>query len=74
MGCGGQESVLTNAVESPAGLSGWTPVDEIQVFDAETLYDLVDGQADAFFAYGFEQVAVQSYEGEDGILRLEVWP
>jgi len=66
--------VLTNAVESPAGLSGWTPVDEIQAFDAETLYDLVDGQADAFFAYGFEQVAVQSYEGEDGILRLEVWP
>ena len=72
-GCGGQESVLTSAVESPAGLSGWAVDGEMQIFDAETIYDLVNGQADSFFAYGFEQVAVQKYEGEDGTLRLEVW-
>ena len=72
-GCGGQESVLMRAVESPTELSGWAPVGEVQVFDDETIYDLVNGQADAFFAYGFEEVAVQTYEGEFGNLRLEVW-
>ena len=57
-----------------AKIPGWMPVGDAQTFSAENLYDLVDGQADAFFAYGFEQVAVRSYEDADGaILRLEVW-
>jgi hypothetical protein len=44
------------------------------VYDRENLYDLVDGQADAFFAYGFEQVAVRRYENADGtLLDIEVW-
>ncbi|MGC9396761.1 MAG: DUF6599 family protein, partial [Anaerolineae bacterium] len=30
-------------------------------------------QADAFFAYNFEAVAVQSYAGEDNVLRIEIW-
>jgi hypothetical protein len=34
----------------------------------------VDGQAEAFFAYGFEQVAVRRYENAEGaVLRVEVW-
>jgi hypothetical protein len=38
------------------------------------LYDLVDGQADAFYAYAFEEVVVQTYEGaSDGTVRLEIW-
>lgn len=55
-------------------MSGWTPISEAKVFDTETLYDLVNGQADAFFAYAFEQVAVGSYEHADGAaLRIEIW-
>ena len=68
-GCGGHDTVLSNAVEAPADLSIWTSDGEIQLFDAETIYDLVNGQADAFFAYGFEQVAVQNYESDAGTLR-----
>ena len=53
---------------------GWTPVDGAQVFDRENLYDLVNGQADSFFVYGFEQVQVQTYEGAaGGELRVEIW-
>jgi hypothetical protein len=54
--------------------AGWTPAGEVAVYDRETLYDLVDGQADAFFAYGFEAAAVRTYEKSGGeTLRVEIW-
>ncbi len=53
---------------------GWTTGGEIETFGQENIYDLVDGQADAFFAYGFEQVMVQDYENTDGtVLSIEIW-
>ncbi len=34
----------------------------------------VDGQADAFFAYNFQQVATQRYQNAEGtLLNIEVW-
>ena len=55
-------------------IPGWTPVDEVKVFESDNLYDLVDGQADSFFVYGFEQVHVQAYENAaGGLLRVEIW-
>jgi hypothetical protein len=34
----------------------------------------VNGQAESFFVYGFEQVAVQNYENAEGVvLRITVW-
>ncbi len=54
-------------------ISGWTRDGNTETYTGDTLYDLVDGQADAFFAYNFEQVAVQSYASEDNVLRIEIW-
>ena len=55
-------------------IPGWTPAGEAQVFDSDTLYDQVNGQADSFFVYGFEQVHVQTYENAaGGLLRVEIW-
>jgi len=55
-------------------IPGWTPVGEAEVFDSDNLYDLVNGQADSFFVYGFEQVHVQTYENAaGGLLRVEIW-
>jgi hypothetical protein len=52
----------------------WETVGDVQLYDSETIFNLVDGQADAFFAYGFEQVAVRDYENAEGVLvRVEVW-
>lgn len=57
-----------NAVED------WSRNGDMELYSSETLFDLVDGQADAFFAYGFEQVAVQSYRASTGeSLRVYVW-
>jgi hypothetical protein len=53
---------------------GWKPAEDVETYNRESLFDLVNGQADAFFVYGFEQVAVQSYENAEGAaLRVEVW-
>lgn len=55
-------------------VSGWTIARPVETFDSKTLYNLVNGQADWFFAYGFEQVAVQRYQNADGVLlNVEVW-
>jgi hypothetical protein len=53
------------------------------VFDEENLYDLVNGQADSFFAYNFQRVAVGDYvpaakadddqDDEDAAMRIAVW-
>jgi len=55
-------------------ISGWDTPNAIVTYDRENLYNLVDGQADAFFAYGFEQVAVQRYQDIAGVrLNVEIW-
>jgi len=54
--------------------SDWVSSGEARVFDRETIFSLVNGQAEAFFAYGFEQVAVQDYENVEGMaVRIEIW-
>lgn len=74
-GCGHAKTVpLTDALPGANLVPGWTIARPIETFDSETLYDLVDGQADAFFAYGFEQVVVQRYQNANGVLlSVEVW-
>lgn len=69
-----QPTTLSEALPPAGAVQGWMPAGEEQIYDSENLYDLVDGQADAFFAYAFEQVAVQNYEKDDGKgLRIEIW-
>jgi hypothetical protein len=73
VGCGGQPAP-GDVFPGEDAIPGWAQVVEVQTFDAENLYDLVNGQADAFFAYNFQQVAVQTYESTNGEnLRVEVW-
>jgi len=73
-GCTSQPFALTNAFPGANVLPGWTPAGEVEVYDRENIYDLVNGQAEAFFAYGFQQVAVQGYENAAGaVLRVTVW-
>src|SRR5512145_2841273 len=60
----------------PAGgsIPGWDAPDAVLAYERDNLYNLVDGQADAFFAYGFEQVAVQRYQNAPGTrLNVEIW-
>ncbi len=72
--CGRGGTPLRDVLPDAGAVPAWRPVSAVQDFDAVNLYDLVDGQADAFFAYAFEQVAVCTYEDAGGrTLRIEVW-
>jgi len=70
----GNEVALPDVFPAADAVPGWAPAGPMESFDDETIYGLVDGQADAFFAYGFEQVAVQDYENaESVVLSVEIW-
>ena len=73
-GCAGKPTSLTDVFPGTDALPGWTPIGEVEIFDRENIYDLVNGQAEAFFAYGFEQVAVRGYDNAEGaVLSIEIW-
>jgi hypothetical protein len=74
MACGGRGVALEGVFPGEGDLVGWQPVGGPAVFDQETLYDLVNGQAEAYFAYDFEQVVVRGYEDADGQrVDVELW-
>jgi hypothetical protein len=67
-------SPLTRAFPGEGSIEGWAPDDELEVYDSETIFQLVNGQADAFFVYGFEQVAVRAYSDAAGDqLIVQIW-
>jgi hypothetical protein len=60
----------------PAGnaIPGWDISQQIETYNRDNLFNLVDGQAESFFAYGFEKVAVQRYkDGAGTLLNVEIW-
>jgi hypothetical protein len=58
----------------PTEIVGWQPEAEARAFDRETIFQLVDGQAEAFFAYNFERAAVRRYQNRAGTrLMAEIW-
>src|SRR5512138_162934 len=65
---------LDTLLPAAGPVSGWDAAEAVQTYGREDLFNLVDGQADAFFAYGFEQVAVQRYQNTAGTrLNVEIW-
>jgi hypothetical protein len=65
---------LLSLLPKDDALTGWEPLTDAATYNRENLYNLVDGQADAFFAYGFEQVATRRYQNADGVfVNVEIW-
>ncbi len=55
-------------------VSGWKSAAPLEVYMRDNLFDLVDGGADSYLAYGFEQVAVRRYQNAaDDRLVIQVW-
>jgi hypothetical protein len=74
IGCSAGESVLPNSFPAAVDAPGWSPAGDVRTFDEETLFDLVNGQAEAFFAYGFERVAVRRYvSADETAIHVEAW-
>jgi len=73
-GGGKKPAALTDVFPGADAFPDWTPAGTVEGFDHENIYDLVNGQAEFFLTYGFEQVAVRRYENAEGaMLNVEVW-
>lgn len=77
-------TLLTGAIYPPSpavskplpfpDLPGWKLSGEIETFSPETLFDYIDGGADAFLRYDFEELTVAQYEnGRGGSLTIEIY-
>jgi hypothetical protein len=65
---------LTHLFPAANLIPGWDISQKGETYDHDHLFNLVDGQADSFFAYGFEKVSVQRYQNVAGItLNVEIW-
>ena len=45
-------------------VSGWKQVDKVQRFDPSTLYEYINGGADLYLAYDFEELKVAEYQND----------
>lgn len=55
-------------------VSGWKQDGEPQVFSARTLYEYIDGAADLYLTYEFQDLTVAEYKGEgEAAVTVEVY-
>jgi hypothetical protein len=53
-------------------LKGWKPVGDPATYTRDTLYEYIDGDAETFFAYGFQGLAVAKYANAAQKLSLTI--
>ncbi|MBN1246689.1 MAG: hypothetical protein JXC32_03485 [Anaerolineae bacterium] len=71
---GPQDASSVPATLLPDEVAGWTSVGDVATHDRDTLTELVNGQAAAYFAYDFQRVAVSTYQNAASTtLRVEIW-
>ena len=54
-------------------VAGWSPQNEPATYDAAGLWELIDGAADVFLSYGFENVTVQNFSAGDLTVSVAVY-
>jgi len=56
---------LTGLLPAPGFAPGWRADSAVAVYDRETLYDYIDGEAELYYPYGFQQAAAVNYVKAD---------
>jgi hypothetical protein len=51
----------------------WSPVGEIRTFDAQNLWDAINGAAEGYLAYGFVELTIQEFRTEGIGASVEVY-
>jgi len=76
-GCGaprGQGPDPQDLLPASGAVAGWERSGEAKVYVPDDLFDYMDGQAELFFVYRFERLAVQEYQrGQEGPVIVEVY-
>jgi hypothetical protein len=56
------------------GITGWRMENAPSLYDSTTLFDYINGAADAYLRYGFEELGTVAYSNEEGqFLTAEVY-
>ena len=50
----------------PAEVGGWRAIDEVSVYDTESIYSYIDGHAEVYMAYGMVRCLSRRYSGPEG--------
>jgi hypothetical protein len=50
----------------PTEIAGWRASGTTEVFDAESIYQYIDGHAEVYLAYGMKRCLSQRYQGPEG--------
>jgi hypothetical protein len=71
---GGQGPAPQDLLPASGAVAGWERSGEMKVYVPDDLFDYMDGQAELFFVYNFERLAVQEYQrGQEGPIIVEVY-
>lgn len=69
-----QEAGIASILPDPGELGMWHQVDPVLIFAGEDLYKFIDGGADIYFEYGFQQVGSAEYQNSKSIsIKLEIY-
>jgi len=69
-------AVVLSCQPAPQGfltIDGWSPQGEPATYDADGLWELINGAADTFMSYGFESVTVQNYQSGEVTASVAVY-
>jgi hypothetical protein len=73
-GCGSPAFSIQKAMPAADAVSGWNAPEAPLTYDKDTIFQLMDGQAEFFFRYGFEKVVTNRFQNADGTgLEVEIW-
>lgn len=73
MGCRSRPAGIARLLPSRSALDGWQTGGDPEIYEAQSLYDRIDGGAEIFFEYGFDQAVYQDYEKDDDYLQVEIY-
>lgn len=65
---------IASILPDPGELGLWRQVDSVRLFAGEDLFTFIDGGADIYFEYGFQQVISAEYQNSNRIsIKLEIY-
>jgi hypothetical protein len=62
---GAADSALENVLPSSACAPGWIMDEKVILYDKDTLFDRIDGEAELYFPYGFTTLAYARYASKE---------
>jgi hypothetical protein len=72
-GCEHRGTSLEELLPRSDEIAGWARDGEMQLYGPDGLWEYIDGAAENFLAYGFEEVVVQDYRGDGRRLKVEIY-